>query len=202
MSLTPDLILAAYAEGLFPMADDDGEIGWYRPDPRAILPLETFHCPRSLARVVRSGRFEIHINRACEEVIRACAEPGPGREQTWLHEDIIQAFLALHDLGFVHSVECWRGDTLAGGLYGLSIRGFFAGESMFTRVPDAGKTALVRLVEHMRTRGMTLLDVQFVTDHLRRFGVIEIPAADYEARLRRALRRPAGFLPESAPGAT
>lgn len=193
MSLDPNLVLAAYSQGLFPMADDDGEVGWYRPDPRAVLPLDRFHCPRSLARTVRAGRFDVSFNRSCAEVIRACAAPAPGRDQTWINDDIRDAFLVLHHHGYVHSVECRQDGELAGGLYGLAVGGLFAGESMFSRRTDASKVALVHLVHRMKRQGMTLLDVQFTTAHLRRFGVVEIDADTYERHLADALRQPVSF---------
>jgi len=195
MRLTPALLLDAYSQGLFPMAEADGTIYWYDPDPRAILPLDAFHVSRRLARVVRQGRFAVRVNTAFEAVIRACAEPSPGREQTWISEEIIAAYIQLHRLGYAHSVESWREGELVGGLYGVALRGLFAGESMFSRERDASKVALVHLVEQLREGGFRLLDVQFMTEHLRRFGAVEIPRRLYKLRLAHAMRVPACFPP-------
>ncbi|RME45276.1 MAG: leucyl/phenylalanyl-tRNA--protein transferase [Caldilineae bacterium] len=195
MSLQPAILLNAYSQGFFPMAEADGTIYWYDPDPRAILPLDAFHVPRRLARVVRQGRFEVRVDTAFEAVIRACAEPSPGREQTWISEEIIAAYTQLHRLGYAHSVESWREGKLVGGLYGVALRGLFAGESMFSRQRDASKVALVHLVERLRAGGFQLLDVQFMTEHLRRFGAVEIPRWLYKRRLARAMQVSAWFAP-------
>lgn len=193
MELTPNVLLVAYAQGIFPMADEDGEIYWYDPDPRAILPLETFHVPRKLARTIRRGRFEVRVDTAFEAVIRACAQPAPGREATWISPEVIDLYTGLHRMGFAHSVESWADGELVGGLYGVALRGLFAGESMFSRHTDASKVALVHLVERLRAGGFVLLDTQFVTPHLQRFGAIEIPRAAYHVRLAEALTIPAKF---------
>jgi leucyl/phenylalanyl-tRNA--protein transferase len=193
MKLTPHLLLNAYAQGIFPMAYEDGEIYWFDPDPRAIIPLNNFHVPRSLARKIRKGHFEIRVNTAFRAVIDACAEPGPGREITWINQDIIEGYYDLHRLGFVHSVETWLDGTLAGGLYGVAIGGLFAGESMFSRAPDSSKIALVYLIERLRQGNFQLLDTQFMTEHLRQFGAIEISRRDYKARLTKALKVRARF---------
>ncbi|MCK6484871.1 MAG: leucyl/phenylalanyl-tRNA--protein transferase [Gemmatimonadaceae bacterium] len=185
---TPDLeptrLLTAYANGIFPM-DVDGELCWFSPDPRAILPLDAFHVPRTLRQVVRQGRFEIRVDGDFAAVILACAERPI--EQTWISEEIVAAYTRLHELGFAHSVEAWRDGELAGGLYGVALGGAFFGESMFHRRRDASKAALVALVERMKARGFSLLDVQWPTPHLRRFGVIEVPRREYLRRLRAAL---------------
>lgn len=175
------------------MADPDGAIYWYDPDPRAILPLDTFHVPRSLARKIRRGGFEVRVDTAFRAVMTACAEPTPNRETTWINQEIIDSYCELHRLTFAHSVEIWIENQLAGGLYGVTVRGLFAGESMFSRVPDSSKIALVYLVERLRRSGFQLLDVQFMTEHLRRFGAIEIPRQAYKARLARALTVDARF---------
>jgi leucyl/phenylalanyl-tRNA--protein transferase len=188
MKLTPHLLINAYAQGIFPMAHADGEIYWYDPDPRAILPLDAFHLPRSLARTLRQGGFQMRFDTAFREVITACAEPAPGRELTWINDEIIESYCELHALGFAHSVETWIEGKLAGGLYGVSLAGLFAGESMFSRTTDSSKIALVYLVEHLRRQGFVLLDVQFMTPHLRRFCVIEISRRQYQKRLEQALR--------------
>jgi leucyl/phenylalanyl-tRNA---protein transferase len=193
MKLTPELLLSAYCQGIFPMANDQGNILWFDPDPRAILPLNGFHISRSLQRIVQQGRFEIHYNSSFPEVIRACAEPVPGRELTWINSVIIESFIELHNLGFAHSVETWSGGKLVGGLYGVAINGFFAGESMFSKARDASKVALVHLIEHLRRNGFLLLDVQFVTEHLQMFGAIEIPRFDYRKRLAQAIAAPVAF---------
>jgi len=197
MDLSPQLLLSAYCQGIFPMAHDDGNIYWYDPDPRAILPLDGFHVPRSLVRSLNKGRFEIRCNSAFARVINACAEPGSGREETWINDEIVGAYNRLHQAGFAHSVESWLDGELVGGLYGVAVQGLFAGESMFSRVTDASKVALVYLVERLRQRGFQLLDVQFMTEHLRRFGAVEIAAATYKARLAQALLVPAQFSGEA-----
>jgi leucyl/phenylalanyl-tRNA--protein transferase len=188
VTLSPDLLVRAYAAGVFPMADPDGTIGWYAPDPRAVLPLDAFHVPTSLARVVRAGRFAVAADRDFEAVMRACAAPAADREETWISEGLVEAYVALHRRGLAHSVECRdaRG-ALVGGLYGVALRGAFFGESMFSRARDASKVALVHLVERLRAGGFVLLDVQFRTDHLARFGVVEVRRAAYERRLAAAL---------------
>ena len=188
MKLTPHLLINAYAQGIFPMAHEDGEIYWYDPDPRAVLPLETFHIPRSLARTLRQGGFQVRFDTAFREVITTCAEPAPGRERTWINDEIIESYCELHALGFAHSVETWIEGKLTGGLYGVSLTGLFAGESMFSRATDSSKIALVYLVEHLHRQGFVLLDVQFMTPHLRRFGAIEISRKQYKKRLEKALR--------------
>jgi leucyl/phenylalanyl-tRNA--protein transferase len=193
VTLSPDLLLHAYAIGAFPMADPDadGQIGWYAPDPRGVIPLDGFRVPRSLRRVVRQGRFEVRTDTAFEAVVRACAAPARGRETTWISSDIVAAYTALHARGAAHSVECWRGGALVGGLYGVALGGAFFGESMFHRETDASKVALVHLVDRLRAGGFALLDTQWTTDHLARFGAVEIPREVYERRLARALRLPA-----------
>ncbi|MFQ5591808.1 MAG: leucyl/phenylalanyl-tRNA--protein transferase [Phycisphaerae bacterium] len=184
--LSPDTLLAAYATGIFPMADSRGEIMWLAPDPRAIIELDALNVSRSLRTVVRRGVFEVTLNRSFREVINACAAR---REGTWISEEIREAYCELHRLGFGHSVEAWQGGALAGGLYGVAIGGAFFGESMFHRVSNASKVALVWLVRRMRERGFTLLDVQFATEHLRRLGSVEIPRYEYQRRLHDAIQR-------------
>ena len=183
--LTPDLLLAAYQRGIFPMADPEAEdqIYWYAPDPRGIIPIEQFHVPGTLAQLVRQERFEVMNDRNFRAVMRGCAD----RETTWISEEIIDAYTALHERGYAHSVECWQDGQLVGGLYGVAVKGAFFGESMFYRVRDASKVALVHLVRRLHRRGFKLLDTQFVTDHLRQFGAKEIPRAAYEKRLAHAL---------------
>jgi leucyl/phenylalanyl-tRNA--protein transferase len=198
VKLSPDLLLAAYCEGVFPMADE-GQIYWYDPDPRAILPLDGLHVSRSLARTVRRTDFELFRDRDFPAVIRACARPALGRQQTWISDDIITAYERLAELGFAHTVEVWQDDILVGGLYGVAVNGLFAGESMFSLRRDASKIALVHLVDHLREQGFQLLDVQFMTDHLQRMGAVEISRAQYKARLAAALRLPVTFAPSTPP---
>ncbi len=193
---TVEELLAAYMQGVFPMAhpEEGGRIYWYAPDPRAILPLDDFHTPRRLAQTVRQDPFDIRISTDVKGVIEACAAPRANQSQTWISSGIRDAYLELHERGFVHTVEAWLDDQLVGGLYGVAIGGLFAGESMFFRETDASKVCLVHLVRRLRRRGYTLLDIQFINDHLRQFGAIEIPRADYEQRLARALARPCRFI--------
>ena len=191
-TLTPQLLLSAYSQGIFPMAHEDG-IYWYDPDPRAILPLDGLHVSRSLARTIKQGQFEIRVDSAFTAVMRACAAPAPGREETWISDEIITAYTNLHNLSFAHSVEAWFEGKLVGGLYGVAVRGLFAGESMFSRQTDASKVALVHLVNRLRERGFLLLDVQFMTAHLLRLGAVEISQAAYKRRLAQAMQVKASF---------
>lgn len=199
---SPELLLLAYRRGIFPMAEpDSGELAWFSPDPRAVLPLQRFHVPRSLARTFRSGRFELHTDTAFEAVMRACAEPGPGRGSTWIDERLVEVYCALHQRGAAHSIEARRDGALVGGLYGVHLGAAFFGESMFSRPAeggrDASKVCLVALVSTLRARGFELLDTQFLTPHLARFGVTEIPRRRYLDRLARAVGREASW---PAPG--
>lgn len=182
-----EITVRAYAHGVFPMADDGGQIGWYSPDPRAIIPLEGFHVPRTLRQICRQHRFDVRIDTDFEAVMRACADRDEG---TWISDRIVEVYGELHRAGLAHSVESWLDGELVGGLYGVSLGGLFAGESMFSRVANASKVALVHLVERMRKRGCTLLDVQYLTDHLIQFGAVEIPREAYLVRLGAALRLP------------
>jgi leucyl/phenylalanyl-tRNA--protein transferase len=193
MSLDPATLLYAYSQGVFPMAHEEG-IFWYDPDPRAILPLDRFHVSRSLQRTINKETFEIRINRAFRQVMVGCAALGPGRESTWISPAFIEAYTQLHHMGFAHSVECWQGDRLVGGLYGVSLNSLFAGESMFSRQRDASKVALVHLVRRLRQRDFLLLDVQFQTSHLKQFGAVEIARRDYQRRLASALAQPNMFV--------
>lgn len=191
--LTPAVLLAAYAQGIFPMAHPGGQIDWYSPDPRAILPLDSLHISASLMRKIRRANYAIRYDTAFREVISACAAVGPGREITWINDEIIDAYVRLHHLGFAHSVEVWMDDELVGGLYGVGLRGLFAGESMFSRVRDSSKIALYYLVKRLRKCGYTLLDVQFQTPHLERLGAIELPRYQYLRLLRNAMLVDAHF---------
>jgi leucyl/phenylalanyl-tRNA--protein transferase len=189
MKLTPDMLLTGYIQGVFPMADEDGVIRWYDPQPRAVIPLDAFHVPRRLGRTVRRGRFEIRADTAFSQVMAACAEPTPERQTTWIGEGFVEAYTALHQLGFAHSVEAWQAGQLVGGLYGVAIGGLFAGESMFSNVRDASKVCLVHLVERLRQGGYALLDTQFIHGkHMLQFGTIEIARTEYRRRLALALR--------------
>ena len=189
--IDPALLVRAYREGIFPMAMEDGQIGWFSPDPRGILPLDTFRTSTRLARIVRQGRFAVVVDRDFEGVMRACAERAD--EGTWISTEIIDSYLALHRLGLAHSVEVRQDGRLAGGLYGVHLGGAFFGESMFHRVTDASKVALVALVDRLRRRGFQLLDVQWVTPHLEQFGAIEVPRDEYLDRLRRAVGKDCSF---------
>lgn len=189
-TLDPDFVLCAYRGGYFPMADSKtGEISWYSPDPRTIIPLAAFRVPRSLRQVVRKPIFEIRMDTMFRDVMRNCAR----RETTWISEEIIEAYVVLHLAGHAHSVESWQGGRLVGGLYGVAIGGAFFGESMFSRVTNASKVALVRLVELLKLRNFRLLDTQFMTEHLRQFGAIEIPRSNYLELLAEAVGRDATF---------
>lgn len=190
--IPPDVLLAAYASGWFPMAVEPGEIRWYSPDPRGILPLERFRASKRLSRLLRQGRFEIRLDHDFAAVIHACAER-PDEDSSWIDEEIVQSYCALHQHGFAHSVEAWQDGALVGGLYGVALGGAFFGESMFHRVTDASKVALAVLVERLRSGGFVLLDTQWVTEHLARFGAIEIPRQRYLALLESAIRIRAQF---------
>lgn len=193
--LTSELLLCAYASGLFPMANDrhDPTIHWIEPRRRGVLPLDGFHVPRSLRKLIRQNRFEIRTDRDFRQVITACAASRPERPRTWLNDELIELYCELHELGYTHSVESWLDGRLVGGLYGVSLGAAFFGESMFSHARDASKVALVSLVDRLRAGGYRLLDTQFVTDHLRQFGATELSRAAYRARLREALEAPAVF---------
>ena len=174
--LTPELVMRAYSEGLFPMAErrDDPQLFWLSPEERGIIPLDGFHISRRLARMVRSDRFTVKYDTAFREVMLACAEPGPGRDDSWINAEIVALYTALHAEGRAHSVECWRDGKLVGGLYGVELGAAFFGESMFSRERDASKVAIVNLVARLIQGGFELLDAQFMTEHLARFGAITI----------------------------
>lgn len=188
-------LLDCYARGVFPMADarDDARVFLIDPERRGVIPLDGFHAPRRLARTVRADPFEVRIDTAFHEVVLACAASGPGRTETWINRPIEQLYLELHEHGFAHSVECWRGDELLGGLYGVALQGAFFGESMFSRARDASKVALVHLVARLRAGGFMLLDAQFMTEHLAQFGAEEIGRLEYHRRLGRALAASGDF---------
>ena len=189
------VLLSGYANGWFPMAVEGGDIRWFSPDPRGIIPLETFHVSRRLARLHRQGHFEIAVDRDFAAVIRACAETDrdPDDPGSWISEEIIRSYCALHHRGYAHSVETWRNGRLVGGLYGVSLGAAFFGESMFHRETDASKVALVSLVDRLRARGYALLDTQWVTPHLEQFGAVEISKDEYLERLAQAIEQERTF---------
>lgn len=187
--LSPELLLSAYCQGIFPMAEPNGTLYWYDPDPRTIMPLDSFHVPRRLARTVRNGPYQVRFNSDFLATIKACAAPARGREETWISDEIIEVYYELHKLGFAHSVETWLDGEMVGGLYGVAIHGLFAGESMFSRARDASKVALVHLVEHLRANGFVLLDTQFSTEHLSQFGIREVRRGTYKRLLLDALNK-------------
>ena len=188
--IEPELLLRAYASGWFPMGTGRrGRIEWFSPDPRGILPLDAFRTSARLRRTLRQGTFDLRLDTAFADVMRACA----ARDETWITSSIVDSYVRLHELGFAHSVEAWQDGRLVGGLYGVALGGAFFGESMFHTVTDASKVALVALVERLTSRGFTLLDIQWVTPHLATFGAVDVPRDDYLARLRHALEHPARF---------
>ncbi|UFP96708.1 leucyl/phenylalanyl-tRNA--protein transferase [Gloeobacter morelensis] len=190
VSLTPEILLQAYTQGFFPMAEGQGQrIYWYEPDPRAIFELDKVHFSKRLLRLIRQERFEIRYSTAFERVIRACAD----RPSTWISEEIIRTYIRLYRTGYGQSVESWLDGELVGGLYGVSLGGAFFGESMFCRVSDASKVAFFYLVERLRGRGFALLDTQFANEHLVQFHVVEIPRREYRQRLKGALALPCKF---------
>jgi len=193
--ITPEMVLRAYAIGIFPMAEarDDPNLYWIDPEMRGILPLDRFHVPKRLGKTVRRRLFDVSLDRDFEGVLTGCAEPAPGRRQTWINGAIFDLCLKLHAMGYAHSVEVRQSGALVGGLYGVALGGAFFGESMFSRMNDASKVALVALVEHLRARQFILLDTQFVTDHLAQFGAIEVPREEYRRRLKEAIALPAQF---------
>lgn len=195
--IPPELLLRAYANGVFPMAEsaDDSEVFWVRPETRGIIPLDGFHVPKSLMKTLRQGRFEIRFSSDFAGVIAACAEANEGRPSTWINEPIRIAYSELFLRGHCHTVEAWQGERLVGGLYGVTLGGVFFGESMFSRETDASKVCLVHLVQRLNERGFVLLDTQFTTDHLKRFGAIDVPRRKYERLLEEALHHEAQFLP-------
>jgi len=194
-SIPPDLLLRAYASGVFPMAEaaDDPEVFWVRPETRGIIPLDTFHVPRSLAKTLRQGRFDIRRDTDFAAVIDGCAKSRTGRRSTWINRPIREAYGELFARGFCHTVEAWRDERLVGGLYGVTLGAAFFGESMFSFERDASKACLVHLVQHLRERGFLLLDTQFTTEHLKRFGAIDVPRGKYERMLEEATAAEATF---------
>ncbi len=192
--ITPQMLLNAYCQGIFPMHHpEDDAIYWYDPDPRAIIPLEALYVPKRLERTIKQGKFEICIDTAFKQVMEKCAEPAPKRQGTWINEELIELYTALHNQGFAHSLETYLDGELVGGIYGVSVRGLFAGESMFSRVSNSSKVALVTLARLLKQSGFTLFDVQFITPHLKRFGAVEIPRETYQKCLAKALAIEAQF---------
>jgi leucyl/phenylalanyl-tRNA---protein transferase len=185
-SLAPELVLVAYRSGVFPWSSDP-VISWWSPDPRAVFELETWKAHRSLRQNVRRGGWRFSVDEAFVRVMRECAAPAPGRESTWISEDFVRTYTALHQKGFAHSIEVWEGDELVGGLYGVTLGGFFGGESMFNRRTDASKAAVMHLIERLRACGFVLCDAQVPTPHLQRLGAVEIPRKEYLRRLEQAL---------------
>ena len=196
VEITPEVLLKAYACGIFPMAEnaDDPSLYWIEPEHRGVIPLDGFHVPRRLARTIRSDLFEVYVDRDFEATIDACAEPQAGRSRTWINGRIRSLYCKLHEIGHCHSVETWRNGKLVGGLYGVRLGRAFFGESMFHRERDASKVALVHLVARLRAGGFTLLDTQFVTSHLSGFGAIEVSKRLYNRMLERALEDEADFF--------
>lgn len=193
--ITPDILLRAYAQGVFPMAErrDDPALYWLSPDSRGVIPLDRFHVPRRLARAVRNDTYRVTADRAFADVITACAAPAPGREESWINAEIVALYSELHRRGSAHSIETWKDGKLVGGLYGVTLGAAFFGESMFSRARDASKIALVHLVARLLTGGYELLDAQFATDHLAQFGAVSISRDDYLRRLATALAKRANF---------
>ncbi|MEY4386561.1 MAG: Leu/Phe-tRNA-protein transferase [Verrucomicrobiota bacterium] len=189
--LSIERLLLAYRSGIFPWTVKP--ISWWSPDPRGIFELETFHVPRRLAQIIRQHPYEVTRDRAFRAVMEGCAAPAPGRRKTWISNSFIEAYTALHEAGHAHSVECWRGDELVGGIYGVTVGGLFAGESMFHRADNASKIALVHLVEHLNERGFLLFDIQMVTPATRLLGAVEIPRVEYLKRLNAAVKLKRAF---------
>lgn len=189
------MVLSAYLQGAFPMADPSqgDQIYWYAPDPRGIMPIKDFHIPRRLRQTLRREPFEVAFNRDFEGVIKACAAPRGSDDQTWISAGLMDVYIELHHLGFAHSVEAYEDDELVGGLYGIAIGALFAGESMFHTRTDASKICLVHLMQRLQERRFTLCDIQFTTPHLEQFGALQIPREEYERRLQAALQLPRSF---------
>lgn len=204
MEITPQVLLKAYACGLFPMAEsaDDPGLFWLEPEQRGILPFDAFHLPRRLKRTIRNDIFEIRVSTDFQRVIDGCAEPMPGRQKTWINREIRRLYGELFDMGYCHTIEAWLEGELVGGLYGVSLNGAFFGESMFTFRTDASKVCLAHLVARLIVGGYSLLDTQFVTDHLSKFGTLEVTQSDYNERLSEALKLETDFyaLPTNASG--
>lgn len=195
--LTAEDLMYGYMNGIFPMADTDGSLYWYSPDPRAIIPIDTYKPAKSLRPILNKNLFDIHINRDFEAVMRHCALPRNGEPETWISEEIIQAYCDLHQMGMAHSVEAYVGDRLVGGLYGVAIGGVYFGESMFYLEPNSSKVAFHYLIENLRKQQYELLDTQFINDNVKRYGAIEIPREDYLILLRKVIQQPRSFVPDT-----
>ncbi len=193
--ITPQILLKAYACGIFPMAEsaEDPTMMWIEPDMRGIIPLDDFHIPRRLKRTMRTTNYQFKVDSDFSAIMNACAEVAPDRPSTWINNQIHELYRSLHEMGYCHSVEVWEGDQLVGGLYGVSLGTAFFGESMVSRARDTSKLALIHLVERLKAGGYTLLDTQFITDHLKQFGAIEVPKDDYKALLDHAMQARANF---------
>ena len=194
--LSVERLLLAYRSGVFPWTADP--VTWWSPDPRAIFELDRVHVPHSLAKLLRKGVFEVTIDRAFRQVMEGCAEPAPGRRSTWITPEFLEGYTQLHEQGHAHSLECWQGERLVGGIYGVAIGGFFAGESMFHRVSNASKVALSRLLEHLQARGFALFDIQMLTPVTSQMGGVTIPREQYLRRLARAVEKPCAFSQPTA----
>ncbi len=190
-------LIYAYINGIFPMAEADGSIYWYAPDPRAIIPLDTYKPSRSLRPVLNKNIFDVKLDKDFEGVIRACSQPRQGSPDTWISEDLILSYIELHKAGFAHSVECYQDNQLAGGLYGVCIGGAFFGESMFSRVSNSSKVAFHYLITTLRSQQFLLLDTQFINDNVKRYGAVEIPKTEYLKLLQKAIRVKTGLSPEA-----
>jgi leucyl/phenylalanyl-tRNA--protein transferase len=187
--LQPGNMLRLYASGAFPMADDSGEINWYIPEIRTIIPLDNYNYPRTLKKIIQSGEFEFKLDSDFIAVVNGCA----ARDKTWISKELIQAYKRLEKLGHVHTVETWKNGKLAGGLYGITFGGAFFGESMFSKVQQASKAALIKLIEHLKEKNFVLLDVQYMTPHLKMFGAVEISFEEYTKLLNKAYSRIVNF---------
>ncbi len=188
--LEPGFMISMYARGSFPMAEEDGLLNWYLPKIRAVIPVAQFNIPRTLKKFIQSATFEYRIDSNIMAVIENCSQ----RDETWISSDLKEGYERLINLGYVHSVEVYQKDVLVGGLYGIAFRGAFFGESMFSKVPQASKCAMVKLFENLKTKGYDIVDVQYITDHLKMFGTIEIPYDDYVDRLVKAYKKEIGFI--------
>ena len=191
--LTAETLVYAYASGVFPMAEETGEIFWYSPDPRAIIPIQSYKPAKSLKPIINQKRFEIRVDTCFEQVMRNCAIPRPTEPETWISEEIVQAYTELHKMGLAHSVEAWQDDKLVGGLYGVSLGAAFFGESMFSFVSNSSKVAFHYLIQILREQKYELLDSQFMNDNVQRYGAINIPRTAYIKRLAKALKSTCHF---------
>jgi len=193
LPLTAEALVYAYASGVFPMAEETGEILWYCPDPRAIIPIDSYKPAKSLKPIINQKRFEIRVNTSFEQVMRNCALPRATEDETWISEELVQAYTSLHKMGLAHSVEAWQDGILVGGLYGVSLGGAFFGESMFSLVSNSSKVAFHYLVQILREQNYSLLDSQFMNDNVLRYGAIEITRSEYKKRLTNALKSTCDF---------